>query len=130
MNNLQELFAEWACMKAIEENAIENRRRIEDELSVALGIATTPTKSNTFREGQYVVNVKRNITEKIDQPLLQRVAEHHGIESYLGELFNWKPTKKAAEWKQAPKDITNILALALTESEGRPSYTITKKEVF
>lgn len=130
MNNLQELIAEWASMKAIEEKAIENRREIEDQLTKALGVNTMEAKSKTFREGPYVINVKRGISEKIDQGLLQRVAEDHGIESYLGELFNWKPTKKALEWKQAPQGVTSILAVALSESEGRPSYSITKKEVF
>lgn len=125
---MRELFQRWMVAKALEAEATEARRQIEDEISQVLNLDPQAEGTKTHKDGPYTVKVTQRINRKIDADALQDVAAENGISEHLSTLFRWKPEISVSAWKAAHPDITNILATAITAEPGRPSYKIEMKE--
>ena len=128
MSNLQILAAEWELAKAEESEAIERRRKAEDEFVKALNVPKDLSTTMTADAGQYVVKIVGRIDRKVDADKLQEIAAESGLTDHLSSLFRWKPEVNAAAWKSADESITKPLLGAITSKAGRPSFSITIKE--
>jgi hypothetical protein len=75
------------------------------------------------------IKIVGRIDRKINAELLQELAAEAGLTEHLSSLFRWKPEINSAAWKAADSAITRPLLYAITSKPGRPSFTITQKEI-
>lgn len=122
------LYQEWLDAKEEERAAIDERRAIENELIELLHIPESLEGTKTFEDEGYSIKIVGRMNRKVNADDLQEVAREAGLDSYLGDLFRWKPEINAAAWKAADKSITSVLEQAITTEPGRPSFTIERKE--
>ena len=121
------LYQLWILSKDAEKTAIENRRNIEDQLVAALGIEKTLDGTQNIETDGYKVKVVGRLDRKVNSDKLQDLAAEFGLTQHLSSLFRWKPEVNASAWKSADVSITEVLQDAITTSNGRPSFTITKE---
>ena len=122
------LYQAWIEAKEAERDAVEARRRIEDQLSDLYGIKETDEGSKTFDEGEYKIKIVSRLNRKVDSDLVQEIAAEVGVTEKLGTLYRWKAEVNASEMKKMPEEVRSALAKAVTVTPGRPSYTIEKIE--
>ena len=127
-DTLESLSAKWLEAKEYEQQAIEYRRSLEEQMTATLGIDEVFEGSKTLHEGEYKVVVKRSMTRKVDGDRLQEIAAEHGLEDHLSTLFRWKPDIDAKAWKAADEGVTKVLSGAITTTPGKPTYAVTKEE--
>jgi hypothetical protein len=125
---MTELFTQWLHYKQAEENAVAQRRKIEDAIRAEAKIAEDLDGTETLGDERYVVKITGRIDRKVDADKLQEIAAEAGLSAHLGSLFRWKPEINMTAWKAADETITRPLAGAITAKPGRPSFKITIKE--
>lgn len=127
-NRLFYLVESWAQAKKVETQAIEDRRKFEDEISKICDINPAHEGTVSLELDQYKVKIVSKLTRKIDPDKLQEIAGESGLTDHLFTLFRWKPEIEMKAWKTADQAVTSVLAKAVTTSAGRPSYSITTEE--
>jgi hypothetical protein len=125
---MREIAAEWAAEKEVERQAIENRRRLEDEIVKNFGLLPDLDGTVSKDVDGYVIKITGRIDRKVDADKIQELAVQHGLESHLGTLCRWKPELNITVWKNTSPQITSLLAPAITAKPGRPSFTVNHKE--
>jgi hypothetical protein len=123
------IYQQWLNAKAIETAAIKTRRDLEDAMVKSLGIAENLDGTVNVDADTYKVKIEGRINRKINADKLQELAAENGLTEHLASLFRWKPEINAAAWKAAKPEITSPLLDAITATPGRPSFTITNKEI-
>lgn len=121
------LYQKWIDAKEAEKAAIDLRRSLEDELVMDLDISKTLDGTQNIEADGYKVKVVGRLDRKVNADKLQDLAAEHGLTQHLSSLFRWKPEVNATAWKSADPLITAPLQDAITTSNGRPSFTITKE---
>jgi len=121
------LYQQWIDAKEAEKAAIDLRRTLEDELVMELGIAKTLDGTQNIEADGYKIKVVGRLDRKVNSDKLQDLAAEHGLTQHLSSLFRWKPEVNASAWKSADPLITAPLQDAITTTNGRPSFTITKE---
>lgn len=121
------LYEEWLDAKAEEKKAMDERRSIEDKLVLSLGIPKTLDGTQNIEADGYKIKVVGRLDRKVNSDKLQDLAAEHGLTQHLSSLFRWKPEVNATAWKSADPLITAPLQDAITTTNGRPSFTITKE---
>jgi hypothetical protein len=121
------LYQQWIDAKVAEKAAIDLRRALEDELVAELGIPKTLDGTQNIEADGYKVKVVGRLDRKVNSDKLQDLAAEHGLTQHLSSLFRWKPEVNATAWKSADPLITAPLQDAITTTNGRPSFTITKE---
>ena len=121
------LYQQWLDAKAAEKKAMDDRRAIEDQLVADLGIAKTLDGTQNVEVEGYKVKIVGRLDRKVNSDKLQDLAAEHGLTEHLSSLFRWKPEINASAWKSADPRITEPLLDAITSTNGRPSFTITKE---
>lgn len=128
MRAMREIAAEWAAEKEVERIAVENRRRLEDEMVKIMNVVPNLDGTITNEFDGYVIKITGRIDRKVDAEKIQELAAQHGLESHLGTLCRWKPELNITVWKATSPQITSLLAPAITAKPGRPSFTVNHKE--
>lgn len=121
------LYQKWIDAKEAEKAAMDLRRALEDELVAELGIEKTLDGTQNIEAEGYKVKVVGRLDRKVNADKLQDLAAEHGLTQHLSSLFRWKPEVNASAWKSADPLITAPLQDAITTTNGRPSFTITKE---
>ena len=121
------LYQKWIDAKEAEKAAMDLRRSLEDELVMDLGIAKTLDGTQNIEADGYKIKVIGRLDRKVNSDKLQDLAAEHGLTQHLSSLFRWKPEVNASAWKSADPLITAPLQDAITTTNGRPSFTITKE---
>jgi hypothetical protein len=121
------LYQQWIDAKEAEKAAIDLRRALEDELVAELGIPKTLDGTQNIEADGYKVKVVGRLDRKVNSDKLQDLAAEFGLTQHLSSLFRWKPEVNATAWKSADPLITAPLQDAITTTNGRPSFTITKE---
>jgi hypothetical protein len=121
------LYEEWLVAKADEKKAMDERRSIEDKLVLSLGIPKTLDGTQNVEVEGYKVKIVGRLDRKVNNDKLQDLAAEFGLTEHLSSLFRWKPEINASAWKSADPRITEPLLDAITSTNGRPSFTITKE---
>jgi len=121
------LYQQWLDAKKAEKDAMELRRDIEDQLVADLGIAKTLDGTQNVEADGFKVKIVGRLDRKVNSEKLQDLAAEHGLTDHLSSLFRWKPEINASAWKSADPRITEPLLDAITSTNGRPSFTITKE---
>lgn len=121
------LYQQWLNAKETERQAVEERRKIEDDLVALHGIEQREG-SATIKADGYVVKVTQRFNRSINADELQEIAAEEGLTAHLSSLFRWKPEINAKAWSSASEDITRPLLGAITTKPGRPSFSITKQQ--
>jgi hypothetical protein len=121
------LYQQWLDAKAAEKKAMDDRRAIEDQLVADLGIAKTLDGTQNVEVEGYKVKIVGRLDRKVNSDKLQDLAAEFGLTEHLSSLFRWKPEINASAWKSADPRITEPLLDAITSTNGRPSFTITKE---
>jgi hypothetical protein len=121
------LYQQWLDAKAEEKKAMDERRSIEDKLVLSLGIPKTLDGTQNVEADGYKVKIVGRLDRKVNSDKLQDLAAEHGLTEHLSSLFRWKPEINASAWKSADPRITEPLLDAITSTNGRPSFTITKE---
>lgn len=125
---MREIAAEWAAEKEVERIAVENRRRLEDEMVKIMNVVPNLDGTITNEFDGYVIKITGRVDRKVDAEKIQELAAQHGLESHLGTLCRWKPELNITVWKATSPQITFLLAPAITAKPGRPSFTVNHKE--
>ena len=128
MTDLKILSAEWFHYKTVEEHAVFNRRKIEDQIVKELALPESFESTETSTPEGYIVKISGRIDRKVDAEKLQMLAAESGLTEHLATLFRWKPEINMTLWKAADESITRHLASAITAKPSRPSFKITIKE--
>jgi hypothetical protein len=121
------LYQQWLDAKAAEKAAMDDRRTIEDQLVKALSIPKNLDGTQNVQDDGYKIKVVGRLDKKVNSEKLQDLAAEFGLTEHLSSLFRWKPEINASAWKSADPRITAPLLEAITTSNGRPSFTITKE---
>ena len=120
------LYQQWLDAKAAEKAAMDERRSIEDKLVLSLGIPKTLDGTQNVEVEGFKVKIVGRLDRKVNSDKLQDLAAEYGLTEHLSSLFRWKPEINASAWKSADPRITEPLLDAITSTNGRPSFTITK----
>ena len=123
------IYQQWLNAKAIETAAIKTRRDLEDAMVKIFNIGENLDGTVNMDWETYKIKVEGRINRKINADKLQKLAAENGLTEHLASLFRWKPEINAVAWKAAKPEITTPLLDAITATPGRPSFTITKKEI-
>ena len=121
------LYQQWLDAKAAEKKAMDERREIEDQLVADLGIPKTLDGTQNVEADGFKVKIVGRLDRKVNSDKLQDLAAEFGLTEHLSSLFRWKPEINASAWKSADPRITEPLLDAITSTNGRPSFTITKE---
>jgi hypothetical protein len=121
------LYQQWLDAKAAEKAAMDDRRTIEDQLVKSLNIPNTLDGTQNVQDDGYKIKVVGRLDKKVNSEKLQDLAAEFGLTEHLSSLFRWKPEINASAWKSADSRITDSLQDAITTTNGRPSFTITKE---
>ena len=128
MTEIDYLSTDWLRWKAQEEEAVVERRKIEDQIVKILGLPEAFESTETVEPLGLVLKIAGRIDRKVDSVKLQELALEAGLSDHLPNLFRWKPEINMSVWKAADESITRPLAGAITVKPGRPSFKITFKE--
>ena len=128
MREIDYLSTDWLRWKAQEEEAVVERRKIEDQIVKILGLPEAFESTETVEPLGLVLKIAGRIDRKVDSVKLQELALEAGLSDHLPNLFRWKPEINMSVWKAADESITRPLAGAITVKPGRPSFKITFKE--
>ena len=120
------LYEDWVHQKQIEQNAMNARREIEDEIVKSFSNEVAAGKSKTVKVDGFKVKITARMETSIDNEELQRIARDEGLTGHLSTLFKWEPKLKKTVWKESSEEITGPLEKALTTSAKRPSFLIEK----
>lgn len=119
-----DLYEQWLVCKRMEQQAIKQRREIEDQLVKQFAIPENLEGTKNFDLDTYKIKIEGRITRKVNSDKLQELAAEHGLTNHLSSLFRWKPEINMTAWKAADAAITTPLLDAITATAGRPSFTI------
>ena len=128
MRPMREIAAEWAAEKEVERQAVENRRRLEDEMVKIMNVVPNLDGTITNEFDGYVIKITGRVDRKVDADKIQELAAQHGLESHLSTLCRWKPELNITIWKNTDPKITALLAPAITAKPGRPSFLIVQNK--
>jgi hypothetical protein len=126
---IEELASAWILAKQAEITAIDNRRRIEDDLVASLNVDENLDGTRVDEiPGGYQIKIVGRLNRKVDGDRLQELAAEHGLSHHLSSLFRWKPEVNLTAWKAADAYVVKPLSGAITTTPGRPSFTISRKD--
>ena len=128
MRPMREIASEWAAEKEVERIAVENRRRLEDEMVKIMNVVPNLDGTITNEFDGYVIKITGRVDRKVDAEKIQELAAQHGLESHLSTICRWKPELNITTWRNTDPKITALLAPAITAKPGRPSFSINHKE--
>lgn len=118
------LYQAWLGAKTAERDAVERRRKIEDELMEALDLPEGES-AVSFTAGAYKVKINRRYNRKVDADRLEAIAVENGLEDQMGHLFRFKPEINLAAWRACDDSIKSAFSDAITTTPGRASFQIT-----
>ena len=128
MADTKVLVEAWVAAKKAEAEAVEWRRRVEDDLLKTIGLSDDFEGTENLDIAGHKVKVVGRMNRKVDAERLQEIAAENGLSQHLSALFRWKPEINSAIWKATDSSITQPLLGAVTTSPGRPSFSITKEQ--
>lgn len=121
------LYQEWLEAKEDEKAAIADRRDLEDRMVKEFFVPSNLDGTKTFERDGYVIKIVGRLDRKVNDDKLQDLANEYDLWGHLSTLLRWKPEVNVTAWKSADPSITKILQDAITTTNGRPSFTITKE---
>ena len=102
------LYQQWLDAKAAEKKAMDERRKVEDQLVKALGIPDTLDGTQNIEADGYKVKIVGRLDKKVNSEKLQDLAREYGLTDHLSSLFRWKPEINASAWKSADARIQSL----------------------
>ena len=121
---IETVATEWMEAKEAERQAVERRRKAEDELKRMLKITEQDEGTVSQKTSHYSIKAVCRMNRKIDSEKLLAIAGQCGYADQLASLFRWKPEVIQSAWKEADPKMTNALSAAITVEPGRPSFSI------
>jgi hypothetical protein len=129
MSTLPELAREWMAAKDAERDAVETRRLIEDQIAKIMEINDAEEGTRNIATPGYSIKVSTRINRKVDGDIAQELASEHNISDMLPLLFRWKPELSMTAWHGVTDEVRRLFSAAITSTPGRPSFSISKKDV-
>ena len=120
------LYQQWLDAKAEEKKIVADRRAIEDQIIKAFNIPKTLANTQNFEADGFKIKIAGRLDRKVNSIKLQDLAAEYGLTDHLSSLFRWTPEVNVIAFESADPRITAPLLEAITTSNGRPSFTITK----
>ena len=121
------LYQQWLDAKAAEKKIVADRRSIEDQIIKAFNIPKDLSNTKNVEADGYKIKIVGRLDRKVNSAKLQDLAAEYGLTDHLSSLFRWTPEVNVSAWDSADPRITAPLLDAITTSNGRPSFTITKE---
>ena len=129
MMTRKELIEGWLLAKKEEQDAVERRRHMEDQLFVKSCFTPDVEGTQTDETDGYLIKVVGRIDRKVDVDKVTDIAAEHDLTAMLPHLFRWKAEINKSVWSSADAELVAPLLDAITSKPGRPSFTITQKEI-
>jgi len=121
------LYQQWLDAKAAEKKIVAERRLIEDQIIKYFNVPKTLSNTQNFESDGYKIKIAGRLDRKVNSAKLQDLAREYGLTEHLSSLFRWTPEVNVLAWDSADSRITEPLLDAITTSNSRPSFTITKE---
>ncbi len=121
------LYQQWLDAKAAEKKIVADRRAIEDQIIKVFNIPKTLSNTQNVEADGYKIKIAGRLDRKVNSVKLQDLAREYGLTDHLSSLFRWTPEVNVLAFESADPRITAPLLEAITTSNGRPSFTITKE---
>jgi hypothetical protein len=121
------LYQQWLDAKAAEKKIVADRRAIEDQIIKVFNIPKTLSNTQNVEADGYKIKIAGRLDRKVNSVKLQDLAREYGLTDHLSSLFRWTPEVNVIAFESADPRITAPLLEAITTSNGRPSFTITKE---
>lgn len=121
---MKKLLQAWLQAKADERQAVEYRRKIEDELLEIMPVNLMVEGVQNIAAEGFKVKVTPRFNRKIDDAEVQRIARENDLFDHVEALFRYKPEINAKQWKLTDESITSMFADAITTTPGRPSFAV------
>jgi len=130
-DDLDELAKRWLMYKETEKIAAENRRKLEDIICKAVSFPKNfeGTENVVPVNSLYSIKIEGRINRKVNADKLVELASEAGLSEHLSTLFRWKPEINMKIWKESDQEITRPLLDAITSEAGRPSFTISLRDI-
>jgi len=130
-DDLDELAKRWLMYKETEKIAAENRRKLEDIICKAVNFPKNfeGTENVVPVNSPYSIKSEGRINRKVNADKLVELASEAGLSEHLSTLFRWKPEINMKIWKESDQEITRPLLDAITSEAGRPSFTISLRDI-
>jgi len=130
-DDLDELAKRWLMYKETEKIAAENRRKLEDTICKAVNFPKhfEGTENVVPVNSAYSIKIEGRINRKVNADKLVELASEAGLSEHLSTLFRWKPEINMKIWKESDQEITRPLLDAITSEAGRPSFTISLRDI-
>jgi hypothetical protein len=130
-DDLDELAKRWLMYKETEKIAAENRRKLEDIICKAVNFPKNfeGTENVVPVNSLYSIKIEGRINRKVNSDKLIDLATEAGLSDHLSTLFRWKPEINMKVWKESDQEITRPLLDAITSEAGRPSFTISLRDI-
>ena len=130
-DDLDELAKRWLMYKETEKIAAENRRKLEDIICKAVNFPKhfEGTENVVPVNSPYSIKIEGRINRKVNADKLVELASEAGLSEHLSTLFRWKPEINMKVWKESDQEITRQLLDAITSEAGRPSFTISLRDI-
>lgn len=131
-DDLDELAKRWLMYKETEKIAAENRRKLEDIICKAVNFPKhfEGTENVVPVNSPYSIKIEGRINRKVNADKLVELASEAGLSEHLSTLFRWKPEINMKVWKESDQEITRPLLDAITSEAGRPSFTISLRDIY
>lgn len=121
------LYQQWLDAKAAEKKIVADRRAIEDQIIKVFNIPKTLSNTQNVEADGYKIKIAGRLDRKVNSVKLQDLAREYGLTDHLSSLFRWTPEVNVLAFESADPRITAPLLEAITTSNSRPSFTITKE---
>jgi len=130
-DDLDELAKRWLMYKETEKIAADNRRKLEDIICKAVNFPKhfEGTENVVPVNSPYSIKIEGRINRKVNADKLVELASEAGLSEHLSTLFRWKPEINMKIWKESDQEITRPLLDAITSEAGRPSFTISLRDI-
>lgn len=128
MDNINTLIWMWKVAKEQEKEFNAIRVEVEQKLIKALNVDKNSEGTSCFDTDYNTVKITKRINTKINTDLLSEIAYENEMNDALSDLFRWKPEIKSKEWKDCSEEIKKVFYPAITQTPGKPSFSITEKE--
>ena len=122
-DTLNDLAWAWLRAKEAESAAIEQRRKIEDQI---LEVTQYENSTNLCKCGDDKVTIKitGRLDYKVDIEAAKVIALENGLEEYLNKLFRWKAEPNISIMRVMPAIVVKAFDPAINKKFGRPSFDI------
>lgn len=122
---LQQLVAMRPAVKAAEDQAIETRRRLDDEIATRMRTPEKPEGTVSQKINGYKVSVTYGITRSVNKDDLNRLqGDWMNLHAVAKQAFRWKAEVSVAELHKLEGEYLKLAQAYITSKPSSPQVKV------